>query len=734
MNKPTAAIAAFCLLNSASLYALGVGEIETQSALNQVLRAKIPLLSSKNEDPNNVHIGIASREVFQKSGIDRPHYLTEIKFTPVLNKKGEITIEVLSNSTIKEPFVNFILEIEWPQGRTLKEFTILLDPPVTMAGIQPTPVQLAHSSKKKPTDTVTRTHQVTSSPTQKYGPVKSSDTIWGIAKTLTPSNSPAEHKKVMLALYDNNPKAFYKKNINALKKGAILQAPSQQQINSRTSAQANTQYNEQNSLWSSTSSRKSTAKTSQANKKTAATSSKERKQQNTNEGQLTLLTTSKQNSTGVTIEGNSLDTPIGSSNPEIQASMALEMATTLEAENNDVKSRLNDLETQVEKLHRLIALKDKQLAQLQSSKPVQVTTAKAVPIVEKTTPSKKEPILDTSDENIPLYAGAALLIALLGLVLARRKKKEPNDILGEESSDIDPTNSDNQQAKEQAANITENSDTSITEEEPLLSEFTPSEFNDSTQTQEADPLTECDVYIAYGRYQQAEDLIESALKTDPSNLDYKLKLLDVHFASGNADAFEKLAEDLKDSQQSNISGWNNIVDMGSELCPNSPLFTLTNDFNETQEIDNTDELEFYAQQESNIQSDAPHTVSEETTITDENITEEQDNVIEFTPVEPEPSDDEGATVTDSKDDGEFEFDFDLIKNEADHHTETQATDDQVEFDDVFADENNEDTKISLAQAYIEMEDHTSARESLEEVLESGNEEQKQRAQSMLDKL
>ena len=268
MNKPTKAIAALCLLNSANLYALGVGEIETHSALNQVLRAKIPLLSSKNEDPSNVHIGIASREVFKKSGIDRPHYLTQIKFTPVLNKNGEITIEVLSNSTIKEPFVNFILEIEWPQGRTLKEFTILLDPPVTMSDLQPAPVQLAHSSKKKPVETLVRTAPSSvANSVQQYGPTKSRDTVWGIAKKLVTNNSPAEHQRMMLALYDNNPQAFYKKNMNALKKGAILQTPSQQQVESRTLAQAKSQYKEQNSLWSSSSSNKVTAKASKPNKK-----------------------------------------------------------------------------------------------------------------------------------------------------------------------------------------------------------------------------------------------------------------------------------------------------------------------------------------------------------------------------------------------------------------------------------------------------------------------------------
>jgi len=723
MNKPTKAIAALCLLNSANLYALGVGEIETYSALNQVLRAKIPLISSKSEDPSNVRIGIASREVFKKSGIDRPHYLTEIKFTPVLNKQGEITIEVLSNSTIKEPFVNFILEIEWPKGRTLKEFTILLDPPVTMSDLQPAPVVLASSSKKKANVAVVKSRNTTVKAVQQYGPTKSNDTIWGIAKALAPSNSPAEHQKVMLALYDNNPKAFYKKNINALKKGAILQAPSQQQINSRTAAQASAHYNEQNSLWSSTSSSKATAKTSQANKKTAATSSSKKEQKNASEGQLTLLTTSKQSSTDVTVEGNSVDTPTGSNNPETKANMALEMATTLEAENNDVKSRLSDLESQVEKLHRLIALKDKQLALLQSTKSAESITKTQAPVAVEPPLAEKAPVPESSDDNLPLYAGGGLLLALLGLVLARRKKQGKTDKgtttfttndLPEETNIEEPTDDSSDD------DFLETSNTAAAEEELLLSEFTPSEFNTSSQTQEADPLTECDVYIAYGRYQQAQDLIETALKTEPSNLSYKLKLLDVYFASGQADDFESLAKELTEIQQSDTDTWNNIAIMGAELRPDSPLFTTVNSPIENNEIKNIDEIVVEQEQDTNDNEIEFNAVE-----TDDEIEIEASDIIDS---------DDNNKQAENDDSNEFEFDFNLIKNEQTTPSEESPADSESTLDDIFAEENSEDTKISLAQAYIEMEDHASARESLESVLETGNDEQKQRAQEMLNKL
>lgn len=257
MKKSTQAITAFCLLNSASAFALGVGEIETHSSLNQRLNAQIPLVDTQKEDPSNIIISIASRDAFQKAGIDRPHYLTKLKFTPVLDKKGNITIDIRSADTIKEPFVNFILEVEWPQGRSLKEFTILLDPPITMSDIRTTPLELAKNPKLTPTTPTSR--QVSayvaptaqSAPVKKYGPIKSRDTVWGIAKKLIANDHTITHQQMMLALYDNNPKAFYRKNINALKKGAVLQVPSNEQLTNRTIAQANSDYREQKALWSS---------------------------------------------------------------------------------------------------------------------------------------------------------------------------------------------------------------------------------------------------------------------------------------------------------------------------------------------------------------------------------------------------------------------------------------------------------------------------------------------------
>ncbi|MEW4982293.1 MAG: FimV/HubP family polar landmark protein [Cycloclasticus sp.] len=704
MNKPTKAVAAFCLLNTASAYALGVGEIETHSALNQLLNAQIPLVGSQKEDPSNIRIGIASRETFEKAGIDRPHYLTQLKFTPVLGKNGEITVDVRSNTTIKEPFVNFILEVEWPQGRTLKEFTILLDPPITMSDVRTTPLELPKSPAITPTPqavvTTTTNTQLTSNVPPaaqpvavEYGPTKNRDTVWGIAKKLIADNSTVTHQQMMLALYDNNPKAFYKKNINALKKGAILQLPSNEQVDSRTSAQANNEYVEQNALWSSSTKSKqpptAVAAVNSIEQQSATESSAKKKlKSNLEEAKLTLLTPKQEAGKDIPIEGGTTDTPVGATDPNEQANIAIEMATTLEEENKEVKSRLSDLESQLEKLQRLLVLKDEQLAQLQSNKPV-------VDASPATTPKQASaPIIEQSD-NLPLYGGG-LAIALLGLFLARRKK-QTTDPKGDESFSETPAFSPTITEDMLDADSSETS-SSIVEEEPLLSEFTPTEFDSNIHTQEADPLTECDVYIAYGRYQQAEDLISKALETDPDNLSYKLKLLDIHFSSDNPESFEELASSLSNLQESDPDTWNSIAEMGAELNPDSSLFLSP--LNEEIEIK---QATIESESESEPDTEADHSI-------------EEDN------------------SADSNTNSEFEFDFNLIKNETSLDKPSIAPSDEMDIASTDTVEDNLETKLALAQASIEMEDIESARNTLNEVLASGNDAEKQKAQEMLDNL
>ncbi len=588
--------------------------------------------------------------------------------------------------------------MEWPQGRTLKEFTILLDPPITMSDVRATPLELPKTPVITPTTQVANTEvtnnvatAIQKAPPKEYGPTKSRDTVWSIAKTLSNDDPTVTHQQMMLALYDNNPKAFYKKNLNALKKGAILQAPTNEQLASRTGTQADNEYREHIALWSS--STKTVAKPtaiakleSQSQQATTADITQTKLKNSETQAKLTLLTPKQEANNEVAVEGNSADTPIGSSNPSEQANIAIEMAATLEEENKEVKSRLDDLESQVEKLQRLLALKDQQLAQLQSVKPPP--------------PIEKPMVTADGDSNLPLYGGG-LAVALLGLFLARRSKKpspEKNDLpfapnTADATDTLDDTN-DNQPILEVKETTIE---PTFIGEEPLLSELSPSELDASSQTQEANPLTECDVYIAYGHYQQAEDLMQNALETEPANVNYKLKLLDVHFAAANAGAFEKVAKTLESLKQSDADTWNSIADMGEDLCPNSSLFLSP--LSEKTQTEASNEIGAAAVIELNLPDDS------ETIRSSDNTAETENN-------------------------DDFDFDFGLMKNKPlDEIAELETGDSSIDVG-----ENDLDTKLALAQASIDMQDIESAREALNEVILAGDDEQKSNAQTMLEKL
>lgn len=131
-----AVAAASALMSSNMVQALGVGEINLRSALNQPLEAEIELLQVRDLSSSEIRPLLASPDDFGKAGIERSFFLTDLTFTPVVRPDGKAVIKVTSTRPVKEPYLNFLMEVRWPSGRVLREFTLLLDPPL----YQPTPV------------------------------------------------------------------------------------------------------------------------------------------------------------------------------------------------------------------------------------------------------------------------------------------------------------------------------------------------------------------------------------------------------------------------------------------------------------------------------------------------------------------------------------------------------------------------------------------------------------------
>ena len=130
VRKLSKTLAMMGLLSPVGANALGVGEIKLHSALNQYLEADIPLLTTGSEASSAISVKIASPSAFAKAGLDRPYYLTGLRFNPVVTGDS-VVVKVTSREVIREPFLSFLVEVSWPQGRMFREFTVLLDPPAT---------------------------------------------------------------------------------------------------------------------------------------------------------------------------------------------------------------------------------------------------------------------------------------------------------------------------------------------------------------------------------------------------------------------------------------------------------------------------------------------------------------------------------------------------------------------------------------------------------------------------
>ena len=117
------------LMSPSALYALGLGEIRLNSALNQPFDAEIELVSAAQEDLAALRASLASSDTFLRYGLDRPAYLSDFTFR-VARSGDKDVLKVTSPRPVTEPFVTLLVEANWPRGRLLREYTVLLDPPV----------------------------------------------------------------------------------------------------------------------------------------------------------------------------------------------------------------------------------------------------------------------------------------------------------------------------------------------------------------------------------------------------------------------------------------------------------------------------------------------------------------------------------------------------------------------------------------------------------------------------
>src|SRR6201995_3350448 len=123
-----------CLLSPSLSWALGLGEIHLYSSLNEPMNAEIDLIAASPDELTALRANLAAREAFTRYGIDRPNFLSTLNFKVGKSKDGRDALLVRSSDAIPEPFVTFLVEVNWARGRLMREYTVLLDPPVYTPG------------------------------------------------------------------------------------------------------------------------------------------------------------------------------------------------------------------------------------------------------------------------------------------------------------------------------------------------------------------------------------------------------------------------------------------------------------------------------------------------------------------------------------------------------------------------------------------------------------------------
>jgi pilus assembly protein FimV len=252
-RKFSAFVALVACLIPLTAGALGLGQLKVNSALSQPLNAQIELLSASESELAGMTVRLAPADAFARVGLDRPFYLSQLKFDVVPGPAGLASIRVSSEASISEPFISFLVEVVWSRGRLLREYTILLDPPTTDGKGAPSveaataqsaaqPAAVSDSVPAPAPRTATTAPRTTfSAPMQpsagSYGPVKRGDTLWKIANGLRQDDG-VSVEQMMIALLQNNSQAFYDNNINRLKAGYVLRVPSRDEITSLSQSDA----------------------------------------------------------------------------------------------------------------------------------------------------------------------------------------------------------------------------------------------------------------------------------------------------------------------------------------------------------------------------------------------------------------------------------------------------------------------------------------------------------------
>lgn len=222
-------------------FALGVGQLEVRSALNQVFEAELPLIINNPTELTGLTARIPRQEEFNRAGVERLEFFSKLRFSVQTPPSGPKSIKITSLEPIREPNFTLLLELAWQRGRLIREFAIQLDPelyanrrqpPAPPPVVAPLPPVVAAPSVAPPPPAVPQlppAPPVSFEGASFYGPVRSGETLAAIANRIRPSAA-ISVPQMMAILIAGNPTAFVDGNPNTLRSGTTLKVPTAQAL------------------------------------------------------------------------------------------------------------------------------------------------------------------------------------------------------------------------------------------------------------------------------------------------------------------------------------------------------------------------------------------------------------------------------------------------------------------------------------------------------------------------
>lgn len=619
-----AAVVSAAILGSAGAGAAGLGQLTVLSALGQPLQAEIELTSVSKEEAGNVSVRLAPASAFRQANIEFNPSLANLRFA-VEQRGNRQVVRITSSQPMNEPFVDVLLEVSSNGTRLLREYVVLLDP---VGSRRAQPAETAPAPAATPAAPAARQQASRAAPAAAQAnetapsgdsyPVKRGDTLAAIAGQVKPEGVSLD--QMLVALQRANPNAFVGNNINRLRTGQILSVPSAETARSVSNGEARRIVVAQSADFNNYRNRLAS--------QVAGSASGQGEGGQLASGKVTSRVEEQRNTAGESrdrLQVSRSGAPVSGTDAEERIAQEKALA--------EANSRVKELEKTVGDLQRLLEIKNRDLAARQNQAAAPAAQEKAVPATDQpaaaavasaapaaaapagatppaaeasappaaTTPTPAptpaadnaasaataapaaqavkptpkpaipappppEPsMLEELTGNPVVLGGSALVLALLAALGITRSRKAKQAKAASNTS-IMPTSTLKTNSLFGAAG----GQSVDTNNSVFNSNFSPSASQ--LDTNEVDPVAEADVYIAYGRDAQAEEILKEALRTQPDRAAVRGKLLEIYAARKDLRAFEATATELFSLTKGEGEEWSQAATLGLSLDPANPLY------------------------------------------------------------------------------------------------------------------------------------------------------------------